>query len=794
MASAKIPAVFTPKEKQLSDKTVASVCCLCSSNSRTRRDLTFHGFPKKGTNIMVKDNVTGETVKKDRLALWLEFTKFPENRVATKRVCSLHFLLDDFFYAGAASWKARKALKRTAVPSILHPDECYSTSKKEEDDEMQTADDAIHPPDMVCAVYATPDANQQQGSSKKSRFKCWRRHEQFLLSMFAVGSDLPKRVCESCIEKLDVTHELVACSQRAKIMLQQMKKQIGNCSVEVQNPMSSQCAVEAFEHVDIQQTQHFQIKVEPENSDSNSSILSDDPDSSSSDEENAAHSNEKSTDKTVIYKGYLTFHVNLIHGELQPVARKVVDERSQQEIEEDRRRQLILEPRDCQFCKKQFYSQVLDVHVLLRHTEPSSTKIPDLPETDPSRLMQCPLCPGTFFPEFMQGHIAEEHPPAPNPNLKCGKRCAYCDLKISHYDMEEHLDSEHGPNAWRKCIHCRKKFRNTDTDMEVHLFQEHHGGKLLVCRICDERYAKTGKEQAHMQTFYSCKYKCPLKSCKKTFVTSSSYRDHVFFFHPKIEEDMKVEIERETEDIIEVNRPLSLDDLEDEVTVEEPDAKCQPPKYEPVFSQIRRPDYGGPVNCDICKGTVKHKWYLIQHKNEVHCKDIPFNCQECGKNYKHMQGLLDHLHRFHMPKEYTCETCGEAFTKRRYAMHLKWHERYPNGPPQRNLLDRPLDPVRCGMCNRPARNKYALLTHINSVHLDVVGKRLPFHCEPCKKKFVSYEYLMQHHYSVHLPKLVCTYCGKLVTQNRMSMHLKIHEPDRGSDYRGRKRGRKPAKS
>ncbi|KAF4529128.1 hypothetical protein B566_EDAN017192, partial [Ephemera danica] len=132
----------------------------------------------------------------------------------------------------------------------------------------------------------------------------------------------------------------------------------------------------------------------------------------------------------------------------------------------------------CPQCSQVIYKSYLAFHVKTIHEKVTPSVLPVDGKT--RRKKQCPKCPCMFFPEFMQAHIAEEHPPAPNRDLKCGIICVYCDLKISNSDMREHLDSEHGPNAWRKCIHCRKKFRDTDTDMEAHLFQEHSGGKLLI--------------------------------------------------------------------------------------------------------------------------------------------------------------------------------------------------------------------------------------------------------------------------------------------------------------------------
>ncbi|KAF4527714.1 hypothetical protein B566_EDAN016103 [Ephemera danica] len=748
--------------------------------------------------------------------------------------------------------------KNSAVPSVRnvgntwsHTDIASQSPLHLQDQILDTTDDmdSFYSRCLLCTCRPDATPHVKIFSDAGNELKLAEKLNIYL--NIQIEPELPQRVCQSCLEKLEVTNELALCSQRARIILLQIKQHGENFDSEVEPdinfsenepeldsylPAMDSPTINKKHTIDIrpnvipidQEESYFPMEQE----DSNSNISAEDQPTNEVEEPTRITINESTNKSAVaekpglfgcvgdlaedgpgpadedfikcsecsqtIFKGYMDFHVKTHHGQLMPISSSVVRKPFQRRA--GFTREALLDVIECSFCQLKLSSQVMDLHVSLRHTRKTYQKTPEMQEKGLNRLIQCPSCPCMFYPESMQEHIADNHPPKHNPDLEKIRMCSYCGRKIRYCDMDQHIKSNHGVNAWRKCIHCKKRVRNTDTDIEAHLFQEHHGGRLLACIKCDERYAKTGEEQAHMQTFLSCKYKCPLQTCSKTFVTSSSFKDHVLFFHPKIEEELQDEINREIYEIFRVDK--DTDKIQDEEKSEDVDIQIEeisdqknipPEKPLPMFG-TRRNNYGGPVKCDICENLVRHKWYLIKHKNKVHNMNLTYDCVECGKKYPTVDKIFNHLKGMHVEKNKVCDICGKAFTKARYWAHMKWHERFPNGPPQRNFLDRPLDPVRCGMCNRPARSKYALLTHINAEHLDVVKERLPFHCEPCDREFANFEYLMQHNYSKHLPKIVCTYCGKLITQNRMSMHLKIHEPDRGSDYKGKKRGRKPSKA
>ncbi|KAF4527713.1 hypothetical protein B566_EDAN016102 [Ephemera danica] len=187
----------------------------------------------------------------------------------------------------------------------------------DDDDEMQK-ESIIRPPDMLCAIYSLPaDANPAELGVQNvvvSSESCTDNNTRVILQeqenldlvldttddmdsfcsrcllctcrpdatphieIFSEAGDqlhlaekldnslniqiepgLPQRVCRICVEKLDVTYELVTSSKRAKIMLLQIKQRIKNCSMEVT----------PTENVDIQLTPPFQIKEIPmEDSDS----------------------------------------------------------------------------------------------------------------------------------------------------------------------------------------------------------------------------------------------------------------------------------------------------------------------------------------------------------------------------------------------------------------------------------------------------------------------------------------------------------------------------------------------
>lgn len=53
------------------------------------------------------------------------------------------------------------------------------------------------------------------------------------------------------------------------------------------------------------------------------------------------------------------------------------------------------------------------------------------------------------------------------------------------------------------------------------------------------------------------------------------------------------------------------------------------------------------VKCDVCNHAFTSDEELMQHKQIVHGKDLPYDCKVCNQNFSNMQDMRTHLQRYH---------------------------------------------------------------------------------------------------------------------------------------------------
>ncbi|XP_023233834.1 THAP domain-containing protein 2-like [Centruroides sculpturatus] len=90
-------------------------CCVqgCNSKYNSLKNISFHHFPKAGKVKII--NKVGKEENIERKKAWELALKMEKKMTPSMRVCSLHFIENDFILPGVPSKK--KCLKKTAVPS-----------------------------------------------------------------------------------------------------------------------------------------------------------------------------------------------------------------------------------------------------------------------------------------------------------------------------------------------------------------------------------------------------------------------------------------------------------------------------------------------------------------------------------------------------------------------------------------------------------------------------------------------------------------------------------------------------
>ncbi|KAG5883265.1 hypothetical protein JTB14_024240 [Gonioctena quinquepunctata] len=101
----------------------------CSFGEK-KSNINFHAFPQAGDEYRVwVEGTLGSKVLMDRQKAWQLKLKLGKPVTRNMKVCSLDFIDDDYFYRDS-SFKQRKFLKNTAVPSRNLP--VGSTTTKEQ--------------------------------------------------------------------------------------------------------------------------------------------------------------------------------------------------------------------------------------------------------------------------------------------------------------------------------------------------------------------------------------------------------------------------------------------------------------------------------------------------------------------------------------------------------------------------------------------------------------------------------------------------------------------------------------
>ena len=55
--------------------------------------------------------------------------------------------------------------------------------------------------------------------------------------------------------------------------------------------------------------------------------------------------------------------------------------------------------------------------------------------------------------------------------------------------------------------------------------------------------------------------------------------------------------------------------------------------------------------CDKCKKKFHKAEELMQHKQIIHGKDLPYHCKRCKISFGGMEQMRDHLRKFHSYKK-----------------------------------------------------------------------------------------------------------------------------------------------
>lgn len=192
--------------------------------------------------------------------------------------------------------------------------------------------------------------------------------------------------------------------------------------------------------------------------------------------------------------------------------------------------------------------------------------------------------------------------------------------------------------------------------------------------------------------------------------------------------------------------------------------------------------------CSQCPYKAQSKIYLTQHSKTHNRK---FTCESCGQKFTKPRGLtshqMQHRHGVYANKvmrKFKCENCKSSFAT---AKGLNDHNR--------NVHRKISGNFQCDMCGRTFKSRQCLRSHVQRhfkipclvcQHL-MSRERLKDHmeenhsfkvsqCDICGKSFRSFKKLQQHTLSVHkVQKVQCDFCGKFCrNKTLLRQHVLVH--------------------
>nr|CAD7596342.1 unnamed protein product [Timema genevievae] len=178
--------------------------------------------------------------------------------------------------------------------------------------------------------------------------------------------------------------------------------------------------------------------------------------------------------------------------------------------------------------------------------------------------------------------------------------------------------------------------------------------------------------------------------------------------------------------------------------------------------------------CKYCKRQCQSEALLVEHER-MHTNERPYMCEYCGKSFRTQSYLRTHLYSHSFDCQYVCPQCDKSFTNKSvYQYHCSKHTQgeflcdlcgkvLKHKASLQMHKKRHLNPeflnFSCDICHKTFKNRFHM-----SEHRRVHTKERPFKCPQCTKQFRTLAQLKLHS-AVHsdIRKHKCTTCGRRFT-------------------------------
>lgn len=289
------------------------------------------------------------------------------------------------------------------------------------------------------------------------------------------------------------------------------------------------------------------------------------------------------------------------------------------------------------------------------------------------------------------------------------------------------------------CHECGKTFPRWDS---LHIHQNVHKGiKPYRCKHCGQRFLHRGSLHAHLASEHALTRPWACKLCDKAFATKNNWRLHM----------------RTHRMVNETGSPMKLI----KVLRQEAFRCTQCPKAFPTQERLRQhePIHRGvrPYQCGICAIGFIRKGNLTKHY-KTHQAEKAIPCPVCKATFPSVAGLLNHR-KSHATEEWDRAREGPVET----AVNAL------------SATPTPPDSFQCAVCSKFLSSKLSLALHTR-VH---TGEK-PYACEVCGKRFTQ-KPALTYHLRLHTGERphACRFCGKgFNSKVGKESHERIHTGER----------------
>lgn len=274
-------------------------------------------------------------------------------------------------------------------------------------------------------------------------------------------------------------------------------------------------------------------------------------------------------------------------------------------------------------------------------------------------LLSCPRCPSSFSTEEQLNHHKLLHTSHPFPCPECGE--AFKRRKDLDLHSLTHQDKLPVP-----CPHCSAQFIN-QTVLEIHLqrcptTEDQSGGRgrgqgrgrstgQIECDLCGHRcMTQEGLDLHRLSHTGQTPLKCPVRPCRRRFVSHSALEEHVLAHFQGTLNKSK-------------NRPRF---------------RCPTCHKEFAYNStfkvhMRTHTDERPFECSTCGKRFRQLPHLQDHER-IHSGLRPFCCWICGKSFSVAARLTEHARTHSGEKPYPCPHCPAAFRARsNLEKHIQTH-------------------------------------------------------------------------------------------------------------------------